>query len=159
LAPDVKSPEAAKAMDLPPGTQSCPVPTSLLQMQCMVLISHSEESAGTVIRPASAATRDVTPVNDALGPPDLQAAYGLGGATGAAATDGAGQTVAIVAAYGDPGIQSDLAKYRANWTLPACSGTGAGCLTVFNQKGATTTSSLPKAPTGENKSWEDETAL
>ncbi|HEX3964774.1 MAG TPA: ricin-type beta-trefoil lectin domain protein [Trebonia sp.] len=159
LAPDVKSPEAAKAMDLPPGTQSCPAPTSLLQMQCMVLINHSEESAGTVIRPGSAATRDLTPVNDALGPPDLQAAYGLAGATGAAATDGAGQTVAVVDAYGDPGIQSDLAKYRANWTLPACSGTGAGCLTVFNQKGATTTSSLPKAPAGENKSWEDETAL
>ena len=157
LAPDMLSPEAAKAMDLPPGTQSCPVPTSLLQMQCMVLISHSDESPGTPIRPGSAATRDLTPVNDALGPPDLQAAYGLAGASGPSATDGAGQTVAIVDAYGDPRIQSDLAKYRANWTLPACSGTGAGCLTVFNQNGSTL--ALPAAPTGENVSWEDETAL
>jgi Ricin-type beta-trefoil lectin domain/Putative Ig domain len=157
LAPDVLSPEAAKAMDLPPGTQACPVPASLLQMQCMVLVSHSKEPAGTAIRPGSAATRDLTPVNDALGPPELQVAYGLAGATGASATDGAGQTVAIVDAYGDPHVRSDLAKYRANWSLPACSGSGAGCLTVFNQNG--TTSALPAAPAGENLTWEDETAL
>jgi hypothetical protein len=152
LAPDVLSPEAAKARDLPAGTQNCPVPASLLQEQCMVLLPHSTKG-GRVLSPHSAATRAVT-ASTALGPADLQALYGL---TGASANDGTGETVAIVDAYGDPGIQADLAQYRSNWQQAPCAGTGAGCLTVFNQNGST--SGLPAAPTGDNLPWEDETAL
>jgi hypothetical protein len=63
-------------------------------------------------------------------------------------------TVAIVDAFHDPAVQADLAAYRSEFHLPACSGSGAGCLTEFNQNGST--SSLP---TGTNNSWENETAL
>jgi hypothetical protein len=151
-------PGAAKAMGLPPGTRGCPAPTTLLQEQCLVLLPHSK-SGGAVIRPRSSATKALT-ISTSLGPADLQAAYGLGGTTGPSATDGTGQTVAIVDAFGDSHIQSDLATYRSNWGLPACNATtGAGCLTVLNQNGAT--SPLPATPTSTdpNSTWEDETAL
>jgi hypothetical protein len=153
LAPGATSPEAAKATALPPGIQGCPVPASLLQMRCMVFVNHNKNAAGAVIRPRSAAINDLA-VTTSLGPADLRAAYGL---TSASVNDGAGETVAIVDAYGDPAIKSDLAKYRSNWNLPACSGTGAGCLTVLNENGAS--SPLPAAPLGDNLTWEDETAL
>ncbi len=60
MAADTLSPETAKAMDVPPGTQACPKPASLLQMQCQVLVSHDKKSAGTAIRPGSAATKALT---------------------------------------------------------------------------------------------------
>jgi subtilase family serine protease len=88
-----------------------------------------------------------------LGQADLQAAYGL---TSLSSSGGTGVTVAIVDAFHDPTVQGDLAHYRAEFGLPACSGSGAGCLTEYNQNGSTSSSSLP---TGTNIGWEDETAL
>ena len=73
------------------------------------------------------------------GPADLQAAYGL-----QATTEGMRQTVAVVEAGGDPNAEADLAIYRAQYGLPACS-TADGCLTVVNQSGGTT---LPPPVTG-----------
>jgi hypothetical protein len=125
----------------------------------MVLIPH-HKSGGAVLRPRSAAA-SVVSASTALGPADLQALYGLGGPTGASAQDGTGETVAIVDAYGDTHIQTDLATYRSNWHQAPCAGTGAGCLTVFNQNGSTSSSSLPKDPASDspNLPWQDETAL
>jgi subtilase family serine protease len=65
------------------------------------------------------------------GPADLQSAYKL--AT-AAAADGRGQTVAIVDAYDDPNAESDLAVYRAQYKLPACT-TANGCFAKVNESG------------------------
>src|SRR4051794_4728613 len=70
------------------------------------------------------------------GPPDLQAAYNL-----PSATAGAGQTVAIVDAFDDPTAESDLAKYRSFYGLPACTAAN-GCFRKINQTGG----SLPPAP-------------
>jgi subtilase family serine protease len=83
------------------------------------------------------------------GPSDLQAAYGI---SAAAAHNGIGQTVAIVDAYGYPGVQKDLSRYRAFFHLPAC---GAGCFTLVNQDGAR--SSLP--PPNPSNDWRGEEAL
>jgi len=69
-------------------------------------------------------------------PADLQRAYNLG-------TGGGGLTVAIVDAYSIPTLASDLAQYRANFSLPAC-GSGGGCLQIVNQSG--NASPLPGAP-------------
>jgi subtilase family serine protease len=63
------------------------------------------------------------------GPPDLQSAYKLSGAT-----LGAGQTVAIVDAFDDPTAQSDLNTYRSFYGLSACTGTGK-CFRKLNQLG------------------------
>src|SRR5438309_1109008 len=53
-------------------------------------------------------------------PADLRSAYSL------AATGGAGQTIAIVDAYDDGNAESDLAVYRKQFGLTACT-TANGC--------------------------------
>ena len=83
-----------------------------------------------------------------LGPADLQAAYGL---SGAAATKGADQTIAIVDAYGSPRAESDLAVYRAHFHLPACTSAN-GCFRKVDQHGGT---GYPAS----DPSWAQEVAL
>jgi subtilase family serine protease len=63
----------------------------------------------------------------AYGPADLRSAYKL-------TTVGTGQTVAIVDAFDDPNAESDLAVYRSNYGLSACS-TSNGCFKKVNQAG------------------------
>jgi subtilase family serine protease len=79
-------------------------------------------------------------------PADLQAAYAL-----PSLTAGTGQTVAIVDAYNDPNVVADLATYRAQFGLPACT-VASGCFRVVNQSGG---SRLPKT----NASWAEEISL
>jgi subtilase family serine protease len=63
-----------------------------------------------------------------FGATDLESAYSL------PVSDGAGQTVALVDAYNDPTAESDLAVYRAEFGLPACT-TANGCFTKVNEEG------------------------
>lgn len=83
------------------------------------------------------------------GPSDLQSAYNLDVSTSVQATIG------IAAAYGYANIETDLAAYRSQFGLPACT-IASGCLTVLNQEGQT--SPLPAAPPA-NDDWTQETAL
>jgi subtilase family serine protease len=85
------------------------------------------------------------PAPGAMTPSDLQSAYNLAG------TNGAGRTVAIVDAYGYPNLERDLATYRSQFGLPACT-SASGCLKVVDQNGGT---SLPRFDTG----WAGEQAL
>jgi hypothetical protein len=88
----------------------------------------------------------------------LDSAYNVAAAA-AAHGGGAGQIVAIVDAYSDPNVTSNLASYRSFFGLSACpSGTvshsGSSCtFEVVNQNGST--SSLPSA----NASWGEEISL
>jgi len=70
------------------------------------------------------------------GPAELQQAYNL---TTASAGNGRGRTVAIVDAYDDPSVVSDLSAYRAQYRLPpVCGGRAVrGCITFtkVNQRG------------------------
>ena len=88
------------------------------------------------------------PMSGGLGyaPSDLQSAYNL-----PSATNGAGRTIAVVDAYDDPDAASDLAVYRANYGLPACT-TANGCFRKVNQSGGT---SYPAA----NVTWAGEISL
>nr|WP_330295142.1 putative Ig domain-containing protein [Streptomyces sp. NBC_00503] len=79
------------------------------------------------------------------GPTDLQGAYAL------PATAGAGATVAIIDAYDDPNAESDLATYRSQYGLPACT-TANGCFKKVDQNGGTT---YPTADSG----WAGEISL
>ena len=90
----------------------------------------------------------ITPyaVPSGYGPSDLRSAYAL------TATGSASQTVAIVDAYDDPNAESDLAAYRTQYGLPACT-TANGCFRKVNQSGAA--SPLPAANTG----WAGEISL
>jgi subtilase family serine protease len=63
--------------------------------------------------------------------------------------------IAIVDAYGYAAIESDLAMYRSQYGLPACT-TASGCLTVINQNGQATP--LPADPPTTDD-WTVETAL
>jgi subtilase family serine protease len=90
------------------------------------------------------ATPAATP--SGYGPADLQAAYGL---TGVAANGT--PTVAIVDAYGYPRAEADLAAYRSQYGLPACT-TANGCLKIVGQNGG-------KAPGQVDVGWDQEQAL
>jgi hypothetical protein len=83
-----------------------------------------------------------------FGPPDLKSAYKID-------TTKAGGTIAIVDAFNYPNAESDLASYRSQFGLPACT-TANGCFKKVNQNGAT--SPLPgNAPSGDD--WTVEAAL
>ena len=90
----------------------------------------------------------LTPGPAGYGPVDLQDAYGV---VSEAASAGASQTIAIVDAYDDPSAESDLASYRSQYGLPACTAAG-GCFRKVNQRGG---SSYPPA----NEEWESEISL
>ncbi|WP_265562903.1 hypothetical protein [Streptomyces hygroscopicus] len=77
------------------------------------------------------------------GPSDLQSAYNL-----PSSTAGSGRTVAIVDAYDDPTAESDLATYRSQYGLPACT-TANGCFRKVNQTGGTTYPSADPGWAGE----------
>jgi len=63
-----------------------------------------------------------------FGPPDLASAYAL------PTSGGSGKTVALVDANDDPYAESDLATYRTQYGLPACT-TANGCFRKVNQEG------------------------
>ena len=88
------------------------------------------------------------PQQGALTPGDLQAAYGLANIS---PTGGSGRTIAIVDAYDYPTAEADLATYRSQYHLPACT-TANGCFKKVDQNGGT---SYPAVDAG----WAQEEAL
>ena len=100
--------------------------------------------AKRVIQPNGVLSPDANP--SGLAPADIKSAYAL------PSTGGNGKTVAIVDAYDAPNAESDLAKYRAQYGLPACT-TANGCFKKVNQQGQA--SNYPTA----NSGWAGEIAL
>ncbi len=80
-------------------------------------------------------------------PQDLQAAYQI------PAAGGTGQTVAAVDAFGYPGAEEDLSRYRERYGLPPCTSAN-GCFTKVNESGEEA-----DYPPAEEEGWEDESAL
>jgi hypothetical protein len=99
--------------------------------------------------PTALSTRAVDPATPprGYGPADLRSAYSL-----PAGSAGAGRTVAVVDAYDDPHAAADLATYRAEFGLPACT-VANGCFTKVSQTGSTTV--LPAA----DEAWAQEISL
>jgi Ricin-type beta-trefoil lectin domain len=114
---------SARSAALPAGVQrACPVSAQPGVASCAALVSTKAEAANTKGAQAkgNAANAAATaPVGYA--PSDLQSAYGL-----QSATQGMRQTVAIIVAYDDPTASADLATYRSQYSLPACT-TANGC--------------------------------
>ncbi len=79
-------------------------------------------------------------------PADLQSAYAL-----PSASQGKGETVAIVDAFDDPNAEADLGVYRSTFGLSACT-TSNGCFKKVNQNGG------KKPPVG-NAGWAEEISL
>ncbi|MFE9599126.1 putative Ig domain-containing protein [Streptomyces hokutonensis] len=95
---------------------------------------------------AAAVHPDAAAAVSGLSPANLHSAYAL------PSTGGSGMTVAVVDAYNDPNAASDLATYRSNFGLSACT-VASGCFKQVSQTGSTT--SLPTNDTG----WAGEEAL
>lgn len=110
-----------------------------------VLVSRSTPGARAFQSAAGAATPGPA---GGLTPAELATAYGFN----PAATPSSPQTVAIVDAFNDPTIESDLAAFNQQYLLPPCT-TANGCFTKVNQDG--NASPLPPANTG----WATEIAL
>jgi subtilase family serine protease len=110
-------------------------------------LRQQAEEKGVIPKPISPKASSEVPTG--YGPSDIQDAYGL---IHAASSNGSGRTIAIVDAYDDPNAESDLAKYRSHYGLPACT-SGNGCFSKVSQTGST--SSLPSADSG----WAGEISL
>jgi hypothetical protein len=119
--------------------QSCATPNTVHTMQCFALMRTDIHAVA-----ANALVPNALP--SGYGPTDLDSAYKLSTA------GGAGETVAIVDAFNDPTAAADLATYRSQFGLPACT-TASGCLRIVNQNGAT--SPLPPNDSG----WAGEESL
>ncbi|MCL2554791.1 MAG: peptidase S8 [Actinomycetia bacterium] len=131
---------AAASHDLT-TVRSCAVSTHPGVMACKAL----KVTSGANSLAASARSVNPAATPSGYGPSDLQSAYAL------PSTGGSGATVAIVDAYDDPNAESDLATYRAQYGLPACT-TANGCFKKVGQSG---TSTLPSADAG----WAEEISL
>ena len=119
---------------------ACPGPVAPKTARCFAHVVT--DSAGNEI------VRGVAPnaTPSGFGPADLRSAYNVT-ASGSSAT-----TIAIVDAYGYTNAESDLAVYRAQYGLPACT-TANGCFAKYNQSGVQ--GSYPAQNTG----WAQESAL
>ena len=115
--------------------RSCAAPTHPGQMACLALRRTDVPAHRATAVPAAVS---------GYGPSDLASAYNL-------PSGGAGQTVGIVDAQDDPNAESDLAAYRSNFGLPACTSAN-GCFSKIDQNGGT---SYPTADTG----WAGEISL
>src|SRR2546427_2358716 len=109
------------------------------------LASHVDGYAfplNRVVSPSSATVVGLTPSQ-------IRHAYGFDLLSCSSSnTCGSGQTVAIVDAFNDPNIQSDLNTFDSQFGLPTCT-TSNGCFTIATPQGAPRT----------NRSWALEISL
>jgi subtilase family serine protease len=108
--------------------------------------TDSEATTQRPARPGSLRSTAAIGNNGAYDPLYLQSAYAT-----PSATKGAGQTVAIVDAYGDPSAEADLASYRSYFGLSSCT-TANGCFLKVDERGG---SNYPSGNTG----WGQEISL
>ena len=133
---------AAPADAAPAGVSwvhSCAVTHTVGQMACNALkvTTTTEHIKALGISP------DATP--SGFGPSSLLSAYNL------PANGGAGQTIAIVDSNNDPNAAANMATYRTQFGLPACT-VASGCFKQVSQTGSST---LPSADAG----WAEEESL
>jgi subtilase family serine protease len=94
-------------------------------------------------------------------PADIQAAYAISSLI-SAGDNGAGQTIAVVDAYNDPDVTSDLATFSTDAGLPQLTGGANGTFKVVNENGGTTLPGTdPSDPRGSrnNPGWALEESL
>jgi hypothetical protein len=133
----VALPAAAQAVSAgstaTPAAQAAANPTAPTRRACGTPLRADGPVCYALVRTditplrANALRPDATP--SGYGPGDLQSAYGL--PSGSA---GSGQTVAVMEAADDPNLESDLATYRSQFGLSACT-TANGCFRKVNISG------------------------
>jgi subtilase family serine protease len=121
--------------------RSCAVSTAPDMMACKAL----KVTSGTDSLAPSARSAHPAAIPSGYGPSELGSAYAV------PQTGGSDATVAIVDAYDNPNAEADLAVYREQYGLPACS-TDNGCFRKVGQSGG---SALPAPDPG----WAEEISL
>ncbi|MCT9090085.1 putative Ig domain-containing protein [Streptomyces sp. ASQP_92] len=121
VAPAVSAAAPAPAAQAANTQRLCAQPAKAGMMSCLAL-ARTDVQHHLGISPNAAPS--------GYGPTDLQSAYAL------PSNAGAGTTVAIVDAQDDPNAESDLATYRSQYGLPACT-TANGCFKKADQNGGT----------------------
>jgi hypothetical protein len=129
-----------------PYRHTCPQTARPGHVACLALMRTDVKARKGLFR--RGVTAQVTP--SGYGPSDLQLAYDL-----PSASAGSGATVAVVDAYDDPNAEADLATYRAQYGLPACT-TANGCFEKVNQEGQQG-NYPPTPPAGDD--WTTEESL
>jgi subtilase family serine protease len=132
------TPASAKSATFSTQQVCAAAPAGFASCKALRITSGTGVTSNAAITPLAASP-------GGLNPADLISAYKL------PSTGGSGQTIAIVDAYDDPNAESDLAVYRAQFGLPACT-TANGCFRKVNQNGGTT---YPAANVG----WAEEISL
>jgi hypothetical protein len=151
-AAPAKNPRAAAAsatvpaVAQQPARRACAQPAKPNTAECMTFIRTNVKAHKGLFR-ASTTPAQTAPTG--YGPSDLQSAYNL-----PSSTAGNGATVAVVDAYNDPDIDSDLATYREQYGLPACT-EASGCLQVVNEQGQASPLPADAGSTG----WDVEESL
>lgn len=112
LVPDVARSASAGGRAVEDAVRACPATADPSVARCLALIRVGADLKFPGYAPA-----------------DLQSAYGL-----PSTTNGAGQTIAVVDAFDDPNVESDLAVYRSFYGLPPCAASN-GCFRKVNQRG------------------------
>lgn len=129
------------------------VAAQIEQLELRALLSSTGALSSLYAEPtADLAKAAATSGPTGYSPNQLQTAYGFKQVSIASGANGFGQTIAIVDAYHDPTILSDLQAFDRAFGLA-----DPPSLTVMNQNGSTAASSLPS--TDPNKGWELEEAL
>lgn len=129
---------------------SCSVAAGPGKARCYLNIEEAPGS-NAALAPATSSTLCDANAPSGLTACNIESAYGI---KGAVKKDGAANLVAVVDPYDDPNVESDLAKYRKNNQLPACT-TANGCFEKVNQSGQT--SNYPT--NGGDSSWAAEIAI
>src|SRR5262245_53673154 len=96
----------------------------LLGSASIEALSQSNE----IVRPASIYVIPTSQNNDkvvGVTPAEIRHAYGFDNV----ANQGSGQTIAIVVAFNNPTLQTDLGIFTQTFALPSCT-TANGCLTI-----------------------------
>jgi hypothetical protein len=126
---------------------SSPHASHTFRYNCAGPTRPNEVSCFSIVRTDVKSYKGVIPLNNpsGYGPADLQSAYAL-------PPGGSGQTVAIVDAYDDPNAESDLAVYRSQYGLPACT-TANGCFKKVDENGGT------NYPSRDTLGWAGEISL
>jgi autotransporter-associated beta strand protein/predicted outer membrane repeat protein len=131
----------------------------LAAVECLeqrTMLSASPQAVPTYVLPAAGST-----LSPPFTPAQIRTAYGINQITfsGGAAGNGAGQTIAIIDAYNDPDIVSDVSAFSTTYGLQPFNVSGGPTFTVVNQNGAT--SPLPaNSPTNTGSgSWALEESL
>ncbi len=132
---------------------SCPGPFPARTAHCHTQIATT--AAGTPLETSDAAVDPAAGPGQApagYGPQDLWNAYGVALGGDGLPAGGAGKTIAIVVAFNAPTAEADLATYRDQFGLPACT-TANGCFRKVNQDGVA--GSYPP----DSSAWAQEAAL